>query len=136
MRPIGPHSAVQNVADTTTARGDRPVLRPYRCGSIMCAATGSKTKNMAAVHSSKVQPGSTATASASGKTAETNVPIYGTKRRIAASIPHSAALGMPMIHKPVPITMPKPVFKASCDRKSRLNRRAASSSAAVVFCRS
>src|SRR5689334_11338579 len=51
-------------------------------------------------------------------------------------MPQSTGLGIPMIHKPVPITTPKAVFSASWMRKSRLRRVVASSRAAVVFCRS
>ena len=37
-----------------------------------------------------------------------------------------------MIHNPAPITSPKPALSATCVRKSRLSRWAASSNAAVV----
>src|SRR6186713_2214510 len=73
--PIGPHSAVQKVAETTTATGERPVVRPYNVGSTTCPIIGSMTKKSAAVQASIHQPGSTATASASGNAAAMIEPI-------------------------------------------------------------
>ena len=43
-----------------------------------------------------VQPGSIAAARMIGKTAATTEPMYGTKRMIAANMPQSSGLGMPM----------------------------------------
>ena len=51
-------------------------------------------------------------------------------------MPHSTGLGTPMSHRPTPITTPKAALSASWVRKKRLSRRAASSMAAVVRCRS
>src|SRR3990170_3624882 len=73
--PMGPHSAVQNVADATTATGDKPVLCPYTIGSITCPTTGSTTINSANVQSSMVQLGSTATESTSGNAAAMTAPM-------------------------------------------------------------
>ena len=83
-----------------------------------------------------LQPGSMAAASATGKKAAMKPPMNGTKRMRPATIPQSTALGMPMSQRHVPITMPKPRLSSVCIRKKRLSRAAASSSAAVVRCRS
>src|ERR1700743_1913110 len=73
--PIGPHKAVQKVADTTTATGESPVLRPYTKGSMTCPTNGSIMKKSAAVQASIDQPGSTATAKTSGNAAEITEPM-------------------------------------------------------------
>ena len=65
-----------------------------------------------------------------------NDPIYGTNRMTADNRPHSTGFGTPISASPVPHTMPNPVLTPSCDRKYRLSRRAASSIAIVVRCRS
>ena len=77
---MGPHSQVQNVAETTTEKGDRPVLRPYNSGSITWPMIASVARYRPAVQSTIDQPGLTAAASASGRTAAKGAPIYGTKR--------------------------------------------------------
>lgn len=51
-------------------------------------------------------------------------------------MPHSRALGTPITHSPMPMSSPNPEFSSSWVRNSRLRRLAASSNAAVVFCRS
>ena len=67
-------------------------------------------KKKCRVHNSMDQPGSTATARASGKAAAITAPMYGTKRSTAARMPHRIGLGIPMSHKPMPITTPKAPF--------------------------
>src|SRR5277367_7055960 len=76
IKPIGPQSQVQNVAETITATGDRPALWPYTIGSTTCPARGSTIKKSAAVQRTIVQPGPTAAASTSGNIAEITAPIY------------------------------------------------------------
>jgi hypothetical protein len=58
---------------------------PEASGSMTWPISGSTTRKSAAVHNSIDQPGSTAAASVNGNTAEMMAPIYGTKRRTAAS---------------------------------------------------
>ena len=65
-----------------------------------CPAIGSATRNRPATASTMVQPGSTAAAKAMGKNAAMMPPMNGTNRIRPAKIPHSTALGTPMIHKP------------------------------------
>jgi hypothetical protein len=110
IKPIGPQSQVQKVADAITATGDRPALRPYTRGSITWPAIGSTTKKSAAVERTIDHPVPTAAASISGNIAEITAPIYGTKRSIIANMPHNGALGTPMNHNPIPIMRPKPAF--------------------------
>ena len=74
IRPIGPHSAVQNVADTISDMADSPVLVPYSNGSTMLLLTSSSTTISATVHSTMSQPGSTAKASDIGNTADSIGP--------------------------------------------------------------
>ena len=63
-------------------------------------------------------------------------PTNGTKRMSPARMPQSTALGTPMSQSPAPMNTPKPALRMVCIRKKRLNREAASSSAAVLRCRS
>ena len=97
-----------------------------------CPTIGSTTANRRPVQITMVQPGPTAAASISGKTAAISAPIYGTKRRIIAKMPQSGALGTPMIQSPTPITAPKAALSASCVRNKPAEPAAASSIAAVV----
>jgi len=50
---------------------------------------------------------------ASGNAAAITAPMYGTKRRTAARMPHRTVLGVPMSHRPIPITSPKAPFTIS-----------------------
>src|SRR5580692_5266609 len=134
-KPTGPHSQVQNDAATMIATGDRPELWPKITGSSTCPANSSRTTNRITVSKSISQPDPTAAASMSGKIAEMNAPMYGTKRRIIATSPHNGAEGTPISCRPMPIAMPKAALKAICVRKSRLSLSPASSSAAVVRAR-
>ncbi len=59
-RPIGPHSAPQNSAETITASGDRPELWPYTFGSITFATSSSSATKTATQDRASVQPGSMA----------------------------------------------------------------------------
>ena len=74
IRPIGPHSAVQNVADAMSDMADRPVLVPYSIGSTMLLLTTSRRTMSATVHSTMSQPGSTAKAREIGKIADSIGP--------------------------------------------------------------
>ena len=61
--------------------------------------------NRAAVHSSIDHPGSTASASASGKMDAITGPMNGTNRMTRASKPQSSALGTPMSQSPIAMGM-------------------------------
>ncbi len=56
------------------AKVDRPVLEPYSQGSMTLLLINSSTKIKPSVHSSISQPGATANANVSGKTAATHRP--------------------------------------------------------------
>ena len=73
-RPMGPHSSVQKLADTSSDIADNPVLAPYSHGSTMLLLSSSSTMINPSVHSTRFQPGSTAKASASGNTADSSGP--------------------------------------------------------------
>ena len=75
ISPIGPQIQLQKIATTITAVGDRPVLWPYSSGSSTWPVIASLTRNSPAVHSAIDQPGSTAAASAVGRTAAISEPI-------------------------------------------------------------
>ncbi len=75
IRPIGPQSQVQNIADTMTARGDTPVRLPKNHGSIRFEVTSSTTPNRTATHSTSDQSGEMAKAIISGSTADTTDPM-------------------------------------------------------------
>ena len=62
--------------------------------------------------------------------------MYGTKRSNPARPPQSAGVGMPIAHRPRPMTRPKLALMPSWAMKNRLRRSPASSSASVVRCRS
>ncbi len=49
----------------------------------------------------------------SGTPAVIHAPMYGMKRRIAASRPHSGALGMPTKVRPIPTEIPISVLMKS-----------------------
>ena len=73
ISPIGPHSAVQNMAARISDSVDTPVLEPYSQGSMRLLLISSSVAMSATVHSTMSQPGSTANAMATGNTA----PIIG-----------------------------------------------------------
>ena len=112
------------------------MLRPYIIGSTAWPTNSSITMYSAAVQIAIDQPGSTAAASAIGSPAAMNEPIYGTKRSSADSIPQSTGFGTPIKYRPTPITKPKVALMPSWVRKYLLSRRAPSSRAEVVRCRS
>src|SRR5262249_12515731 len=72
--PTGPNNQVQKVAAAISATEDRPVLAPYTQGSSTFATTSSTPTNSRTTQTSSIQPGSTATASATGKPAAMMIP--------------------------------------------------------------
>src|SRR5690349_14175286 len=91
--PTGPHRNVQNTAETRMATVDIPVLEPYSHGSMRLLLASSMMTNIAPVAKNAPNPWNTANDTASGNAAATHGPMYGTKRRIAQSSPHSRKLG-------------------------------------------
>ena len=63
------------------------------------------------------QPGITASASSSGGVTATMLPMNGTNRISAASMPQSSGLGSPMIHSAVPRKVPNEAFRLIWNRK-------------------
>ena len=55
-----------------------------------------------------------ASESASGKNSAIHAPMYGTKRKIVASIPHKKALGIPMMNNPMHTGTPKHTLMMTC----------------------
>src|SRR5690242_8108649 len=105
-RPTGPQSQVQNVAATRTATGDRPALAPKSQGSMAWLVINSTAMKRPKVSKKADQPGAIASESASGKSAVTQVPIYGTKRSTRNITPQRAAFGTPMRKVPTDISAP------------------------------
>src|SRR5262245_13766387 len=82
-RPSGPHSHVQQSAETTIATCDTPALLPDRHGSSTLLLTSSSSTKNPITSSVNVQPSNTATAISTGIAAAIQGPTYGTKRSIA-----------------------------------------------------
>src|ERR1041384_3002675 len=78
--PTGPHTQIQNSAETSSANDDTPVRRPNTSGSMNHAVTKSSTMNSASVCTVSAQPGKVAKASDAGINTDNSVPTYGTKR--------------------------------------------------------
>src|SRR5262245_41488304 len=75
--PTGPHSHVQNTADTSTATVDSPVLEPYSHGSTTLLLISSTTTNNAAVSTNWRKPGNAPIETISGNDAPIHGPMYG-----------------------------------------------------------
>ena len=105
-RPTGPHSHVQKVAATMTARELMPVEWLKTIGSMMFTKVSSTTASRPTVSSIGRQESNTASESSTGKAAAMGAPRNGTKRSMAMSRPHNAALGTPMAHRPTPRMRP------------------------------
>src|SRR6185437_11893793 len=112
-RPMGPQSQVQKVAATSTATGDRPALAPKSQGSRAWLVTSSTTMKRPKVSKKADQPGAIASESASGKSAASQVPIYGTNRSTRNITPQSAAFGTPIKKVPSDITAPYIALRTS-----------------------
>src|SRR5687767_7065174 len=125
--PTGPHRNVQNTADTMTAIVDMPVLEPYSHGSMMLLLSNSMMTNISPVAMNGPNPWYAANETASGNAAAIHGPMYGMKRRIAHSSPHSTRLGKlpgsptfsspmknPMSHRPSAIASPYVPLTIAC----------------------
>src|SRR3974390_3501858 len=73
IKPIGPHNQLQNIAATTTDKGDRPVVCPYSWGSTSCVAINSTITNRLKVANAMVHPLSTAAASSAEQSAAIHI---------------------------------------------------------------
>src|SRR5579859_2820679 len=91
--PIGPHSHVQNTADTSTASADIPVDAPYQYGSTNWLTTSSRIANSTTVPMNTSLPENSANDNRSGTAAAIKIPMYGTNRNSATSRPHTNTLG-------------------------------------------
>ena len=114
-RPTGPHSHVQNVAATMTARDETPVEWLKTIGSMTLTKVSSTTTSNPTVSSIGRQESNTARESSTGNAAAMGAPRKGTKRRSAMSRPQSAALGTPMAHNPRPSSTPTLTLTAACE---------------------
>ena len=72
--PTGPHTQIQNSAETSSANDETPVRRPNTNGSMNHAVTKSSVRNSASVCTVSAQPGNVANASDAGISTDSSVP--------------------------------------------------------------
>src|SRR5437899_12322194 len=94
-KPTGPQSQVQNTAAIRIARGEMPVVFPYRYGSAKLYISKSIPRYEPNMIGTLTQPGSTAKAIIAGRHAATQIPRYGMYRRSAADRPQRTGFGTP-----------------------------------------
>src|SRR3984885_10186711 len=103
-RPIGPHSQVQNIAETMTAKGDIPALPPKTIGSITLLVNTSRKQYRPRVRIGAVHVVEMATERTSGKKADIHSPTYGRNRNTRVRTAQSKAFGIPISESPIAST--------------------------------